>query len=330
MVLALIGVTGLVGKEMLKILEEKSLPISEIIPVASEKSIGKKINYKNKKYSVVAIEIALNQKPDYVLFSAGSDVSLNWAPRFAEIGSTVIDNSSAWRMDNSKKLVIPEINAHVLSEKDKIIANPNCSTIQMLMVIAPIHREYEIKRIIVSTYQSVTGTGQKAINQLEDESIGKRGEMIYPHPIFQNALPQCDSFDQDGYTKEELKLVKETCKILDTNEIGISATAVRVPVIGGHSESVNLELKRPFEINDIKKILNNTPGVIVQDDPKKNSYPMPINVKGKDDVYVGRIRRDFSNENSLNLWVVADNLRKGAATNTVQILEYLLRKEKIY
>ena len=330
MVLALIGVTGLVGKEMLKILEEKNLPISEIIPVASEKSIGKKINYKNKKYSVVAIEIALNQKPDYVLFSAGSDVSLNWAPRFAEIGSTVIDNSSAWRMDNSKKLVIPEINAHVLSEKDKIIANPNCSTIQMLMVIAPIHREYEIKRIIVSTYQSVTGTGQKAINQLEDESIGKRGEMIYPHPIFQNALPQCDSFDQDGYTKEELKLVKETCKILDTNEIGISATAVRVPVIGGHSESVNLELKRPFEINDIKKILNNTPGVVVQDDPKNNSYPMPITVKGKDDVYVGRIRRDFSNENSLNLWVVADNLRKGAATNTVQILEYLLRKEKIY
>ena len=324
MILAIIGVTGLVGKVMLKVLEEKNLPISELIPVASERSIGKKINFRSKKYTVVGVDIALKKKPDYALFSAGSDISLNWAPKFTEIGSTVIDNSSAWRMDNSKKLVIPEINGHVLSDKDKIIANPNCSTIQMLMVIAPIHWEYKIKRIIISTYQSVTGTGQKAINQLENESKGKNGEMIYPHQIYQNALPQCDSFEKDGYTKEELKLVKETRKILNTNEIGISATAVRVPIIGGHSESINLELENPFEIDDIKKILNNTPGVLVQDDPKTNSYPMPITVNGKNDVFVGRIRRDFSNNNSLNLWVVADNLRKGAATNTVQILEYLL------
>tara|TARA_Y100000748_G_scaffold66605_1_gene54049 strand:+ start:322 stop:1299 length:978 start_codon:yes stop_codon:yes gene_type:complete len=324
MILAIIGVTGLVGKVMLEVLEEKNLPISELIPVASERSIGKKINFRSKKYTVVGVDIALKKKPDYALFSAGSDISLNWAPKFTEIGSTVIDNSSAWRMDNSKKLVIPEINGHVLSDKDKIIANPNCSTIQMLMVIAPIHWEYKIKRIIISTYQSVTGTGQKAINQLENESKGKNGEMIYPHQIYQNALPQCDSFEKDGYTKEELKLVKETRKILNTNEIGISATAVRVPIIGGHSESINLELENPFEIDDIKKILNNTPGVLVQDDPKTNSYPMPITVNGKNDVFVGRIRRDFSNNNSLNLWVVADNLRKGAATNTVQILEYLL------
>ena len=324
MILAIIGVTGLVGKVMLEVLEEKNLPISELIPVASERSIGKKINFRSKKYTVVGVDIALKKKPDYALFSAGSDISLNWAPKFTEIGSTVIDNSSAWRMDNSKKLVIPEINGHVLSDKDKIIANPNCSTIQMLMVIAPIHWEYKIKRIIISTYQSVTGTGQKAINQLENESKGKSGEMIYPHQIYQNALPQCDSFEKDGYTKEELKLVKETRKILNTNEIGISATAVRVPIIGGHSESINLELENPFEIDDIKKILNDTPGVLVQDDPKTNSYPMPITVNGKNDVFVGRIRRDFSNNNSLNLWVVADNLRKGAATNTLQILEYLL------
>ena len=324
MILAIIGVTGLVGKVMLEVLEEKNLPISELIPVASERSIGKKINFRSKKYTVVGVDIALKKKPDYALFSAGSNISLNWAPKFTEIGSTVIDNSSAWRMDNSKKLVIPEINGHVLSDKDKIIANPNCSTIQMLMVIAPIHWEYKIKRIIISTYQSVTGTGQKAINQLENESKGKSGEMIYPHQIYQNALPQCDSFEKDGYTKEELKLVKETRKILNTNEIGISATAVRVPIIGGHSESINLELENPFEIDDIKKILNNTPGVLVQDDPESNSYPMPITVNGKNDVFVGRIRRDFSNNNSLNLWVVADNLRKGAATNTLQILEYLL------
>tara|TARA_B100000401_G_scaffold359121_1_gene256657 strand:- start:76 stop:1053 length:978 start_codon:yes stop_codon:yes gene_type:complete len=324
MILAIIGVTGLVGKVMLEVLEEKNLPISELIPVASERSIGKKINFRSKKYTVVGVDIALKKKPDYALFSAGSDISLNWAPKFTEIGSTVIDNSSAWRMDNSKKLVIPEINGHVLNDKDKIIANPNCSTIQMLMVIAPIHWEYKIKRIIISTYQSVTGTGQKAINQLENESKGKSGEMIYPHQIYQNALPQCDSFEKDGYTKEELKLVKETRKILNTNEIGISATAVRVPIIGGHSESINLELENPFEIDDIKKILNNTPGVLVQDDPESNSYPMPITVNGKNDVFVGRIRRDFSNDNSLNLWIVADNLRKGAATNTVQILEHLL------
>ena len=324
MILAIIGVTGLVGKVILEVLEEKNLPISELIPVASERSIGKKINFRSKKYTVVGVDIALKKKPDYALFSAGSDISLNWAPKFTEIGSTVIDNSSAWRMDNSKKLIIPEINGHVLNDKDKIIANPNCSTIQMLMVIAPIHWEYKIKRIIISTYQSVTGTGQKAINQLENESKGKSREMIYPHQIYQNALPQCDSFEKNGYTKEELKLVKETRKILNTNEIGISATAVRVPIIGGHSESINLELENPFEIDDIKKILNITPGVLVQDDPKTNSYPMPITVNGKNDVFVGRIRRDFSNNNSLNLWVVADNLRKGAATNTVQILEYLL------
>ncbi|MBR98648.1 MAG: aspartate-semialdehyde dehydrogenase [Flavobacteriaceae bacterium] len=327
MVIALIGATGLVGKEMLNVLEEKKLPFSEIIPVASEKSVGKKINYANKKYFVVSIDNAFDKKPNYVLFSAGSNISLKWAPKFAEIGSTVIDNSSAWRMDNSKKLIIPEINGHVLNKEDRIISNPNCSTIQMLMVINPIHRKYGIKRIIISTYQSVTGTGQKAINQLKIESVGENAKMIYPHPIYQNALPHCDSFEKDGYTKEELKLERETCKILNTREIAISATAVRIPVIGGHSESINLELKNPFEIKDIKEILNNTPGVIVQDDPKNNIYPMPITAKGKDDVFVGRIRRDFSCENSLNLWIVADNLRKGAATNTIQILEYLLNKK---
>ncbi len=327
MTLAIVGVTGLVGKVMLELLGERNLPITEIIPVASKKSIGKTVNYKNKVYSVTSIDLALKKKPDFVLFSAGSEISLAWGPKFAKIGSIVIDNSSAWRMDNSKKLIIPEINGSELSEKDKIIANPNCSTIQMLMVIAPINKKYGVKRIIVSTYQSVTGTGQMAVKQLENESESKNGEMAYPHKIYQNAIPHCDSFENDGYTKEELKLVKETHKILNTKDIGISATAVRIPVIGGHSESVNLELKNPFEINDIKEILDNTPGVIIQDDPKTNTYPMPITANGKDDVFVGRIRKDFSSKNSINLWIVADNLRKGAATNTIQILEYVLKKK---
>ncbi len=326
MTLAIVGVTGLVGKVMLKVLEERNLPIAEIIPVASKKSIGKTINYKNKKYPIVSIDLALKKNPDFALFSAGSEISLIWGPRFAKIGTTVIDNSSAWRMDNSKKLIIPEINGSKLSAKDKIIANPNCSTIQLLMVIAPINEKYGVKRVIISTYQSVTGTGQLAVKQLENELQGEKGEMVYPHRIYQNALPQCDSFENDGYTKEELKLVRETYKILNTESIGISATAVRIPVIGGHSESVNLELQNPFEINDIKKILNNTPGVIVQDDPTTNTYPMPITANGKDDVFVGRIRKDFSSKNSINLWIVADNLRKGAATNTIQILEYLIKK----
>ncbi len=326
MKIAVVGATGMVGAVMLKVLDERNFPLDELIPVASEKSVGKKISFKGKDYTVVGLQDAINQKPDIALFSAGGETSLQWAPKFAQAGTTVVDNSSAWRMDNSKKLIVPEINAHLLTKKDKIIANPNCSTIQMLMVLAPLHKKYTIKRVIVSTYQSITGTGVKAVHQMENERSGQDGERAYPYPIDKNCLPHCDVFTENGYTKEEMKLVNETRKILSDDSIRLTATAVRVPVVGGHSEAVNIEFADDFDLNDVRKLLSETDGVIVKDNPENNIYPMPITAHNKDEVFVGRIRRDFSNPNSLNLWIVADNLRKGAATNTIQIAEYLLEK----
>lgn len=325
MKIALIGATGMVGKVMMNLIQERKIKYQKLILVASDKSIGKKILLNEKFFTIISIENCVKLKPDYAIFSAGSEVSLEWAPRFAEVGSTVIDNSSAWRMDPKKKLIIPEINGNVLYSDDKIIANPNCSTIQMLMVLAPIHKKYEIKRVIVSTYQSVTGTGLKGLNQLKNEENNIVGEMAYKHPIHRNAIPHCDDFMENGYTKEEIKLSNETKKILDP-KIKVSATAVRVPIVGGHSESVNITLKRGFKISEIKKLLNISPGVIVKDDPENFSYPMPIDAENTDSVYVGRIREDFSEKNSLNLWIVSDNLRKGAATNAIQIMEYLEKK----
>ena len=325
MKIALIGATGMVGKVMMNLIQERKIKYQKLILVASDKSIGKKILLNEKFFTIISIENCVKLKPDYAIFSAGSEVSLEWAPRFAEVGSTVIDNSSAWRMDPKKKLIIPEINGNVLYSDDKIIANPNCSTIQMLMVLAPIHKKYEIKRVIVSTYQSVTGTGLKGLNQLKNEENNIIGEMAYEHPIHRNAIPHCDDFMENGYTKEEIKLSNETKKILDP-KIKVSATAVRVPIVGGHSESVNITLKRGFKISEIKKLLNISPGVIVKDDPENFSYPMPIDAENTDSVYVGRIREDFSEKNSLNLWIVSDNLRKGAATNAIQIMEYLEKK----
>lgn len=325
MKIALIGATGMVGKVMMNLIQERKIKYQKLILVASDKSRGKKILLNEKFFTIISIENCVKLKPDYAIFSAGSKVSLEWAPRFAEVGSTVIDNSSAWRMDPKKKLIIPEINGNVLYSDDKIIANPNCSTIQMLMVLAPIHKKYEIKRVIVSTYQSVTGTGLKGLNQLKNEENNIVGEMAYKHPIHRNAIPHCDDFMENGYTKEEIKLSNETKKILDP-KIKVSATAVRVPIVGGHSESVNITLKRGFKISEIKKLLNISPGVIVKDDPENFSYPMPIDAENTDSVYVGRIREDFSEKNSLNLWIVSDNLRKGAATNAIQIMEYLEKK----
>tara|TARA_B100000242_G_scaffold208229_1_gene151196 strand:+ start:719 stop:1708 length:990 start_codon:yes stop_codon:yes gene_type:complete len=325
MKIALIGATGMVGKVMMNLIQERKIKYQKLILVASDKSRGKKILLNEKFFTIISIENCVKLKPDYAIFSAGSEVSLEWAPRFAEVGSTVIDNSSAWRMDPKKKLIIPEINGNVLYSDDKIIANPNCSTIQMLMVLAPIHKKYEIKRVIVSTYQSVTGTGLKGLNQLKNEENNIVGEMAYKHPIHRNAIPHCDDFMENGYTKEEIKLSNETKKILDP-KIKVSATAVRVPIVGGHSESVNITLKRGFKISEIKKLLNISPGVIVKDDPENFSYPMPIDAENTDSVYVGRIREDFSEKNSLNLWIVSDNLRKGAATNAIQIMEYLEKK----
>jgi len=324
MKLAIIGATGLVGSVLLKILKERKFPLTKLILVASKSSIGKKINFKRKAYEIVSLDTALKLKPNIVLFSAGSDVSIEWAPKFKLIGSTVIDNSSAWRMDSSKKLIVPEINAHLLSKKDKIIANPNCSTIQLVIALSELHNKFNIKRLVISTYQSVTGTGVKAINQLEGETIGKESEKAYPYKIYKNAIPHCDIFEKNGYTKEEMKLVNETKKILSDDSICITATAVRIPVMGGHSEAVNVEFSNPFEVSDVLKILKNTSGVTIQDDVKQNLYPMPLTSQGKDDVFVGRIRRDYSKENALNLWVVSDNLRKGAALNAVQIAEYLI------
>ena len=324
MKLAIIGATGLVGSVLLKILKERKFPLTKLILVASKNSIGKKINFNRKAYEIVSLDTALKLKPNIVLFSAGSDVSIEWAPKFKLIGSTVIDNSSAWRMDSSKKLIVPEINAHLLSKKDKIIANPNCSTIQLVIALSELHNKFNIKRLVISTYQSVTGTGVKAINQLESETIGKESEKAYPYKIYKNAIPHCDIFEKNGYTKEEMKLVNETKKILSDDSISITATAVRIPVTGGHSEAVNVEFSNPFEVSDVLKILKNTSGVTIQDDVKESLYPMPLTSQGKDDVFVGRIRRDYSKENALNLWVVSDNLRKGAALNAVQIAEYLI------
>ena len=324
---AVVGVTGMVGNVMLEVLKEHNFPVTELIPVASEKSIGKKINFKGKEYSVIGLEQAVSLKPDVALFSAGASVSKEWAPRFAQVGTTVVDNSSAWRMDETKKLVIPEINADVLTKDDKIIANPNCSTIQMLVALAPLQAKYGIKRIVVSTYQSITGTGVKAVRQLENEYKGEKGEMAYHYPIHRNAIPHCDVFEDNGYTKEEMKLVRETKKILRDDTIAVTATAVRIPVVGGHSESINVELKTDFSIDEVRALLAKSAGIKVQDNTDTNTYPMPIYAHGKDEVFVGRIRRDESQANTLNLWVVADNLRKGAATNTIQIAEYLIAQK---
>jgi len=324
MKIALVGATGMVGEVMLKVLEERNFPITELIPIASSKSLGKKILFKGRAYKVISLQEAISKRPDIALFSAGGNTSLEWAPKFAEVGTTVIDNSSAWRMDLDKKLIVPEINASQLTKQDKIIANPNCSTIQMVMVLAPLHKKYKIKRIVVSTYQSISGTGVKAVKQLENELAGIKGEMAYPYPIHQNAIPHCDVFESNGYTKEEMKLVRETQKILDDKTIAVTATAVRIPTSGGHSEAVNIEFENDFDLTEIRKILNQTSGVTLQDNLELNAYPMPIYAKGKDDVFVGRIRRDGSQENSLNLWIVSDNLRKGAATNTIQIAEYIV------
>ena len=322
--IAVVGATGMVGEIMLKVLAERNFPVTELIPVASEKSIGKEVEFKGKFYKVVGMQTAVDMKADIALFSAGGDTSLEWAPKFAAAGTTVIDNSSAWRMDATKKLIVPEINASELTKDDKIIANPNCSTIQMVLVLAPLHKKYNVKRVIVSTYQSITGTGVKAVQQLENEYSGVQGEMAYKYPIHRNAIPQCDSFEDNGYTKEEMKLVRETKKILSDNSINVTATAVRVPIVGGHSEAVNVEFSHDFDVKDVRSILENTAGVVVQDSTDNFSYPMPIYAEGKDEVFVGRIRRDESQENTLNMWIVADNLRKGAATNTVQIAEYLV------
>ncbi len=324
MKIAVVGATGLVGTVMLKVLEARNFPVTELIPVASERSVGKLLSFKGKEYPVVVLETAVGMTPDIAIFSAGGDTSLEWAPKFAAVGTTVVDNSSAWRMDPTKKLIVPEINANELTKEDKIIANPNCSTIQMVMALAPLHRKYKMKRVVVSTYQSISGTGVKAVQQLENELAGIKGEMAYPYPINRNALPHCDVFQENGYTKEEMKLVKEPKKILSDDSFSVTATAVRIPTAGGHSEAVNVEFENDFDLAEVRKILSETPGVVVQDNPDTNTYPMPIYAHEKDDVFVGRIRRDESQANALNMWIVADNLRKGAATNAVQIAEYLV------
>ena len=328
MKLAIVGVTGLVGQEMLEVLAERDFPISELIPVASEKSCGGKISFKGQAYPIISLSELLERKMDLAFFSAGGVIAKIWAPKLAEIGCKVIDNSSFWRMHKNHKLIVPEINGNVLSDEDMIIANPNCSTIQLVMALAPLHKKYIIKRVVVSTYQSVTGTGRKAVEQLKNEEKGIDGEKAYPYQIYQNALPHCDEFTENGYTKEEMKLTNETKKILDKN-IEVTATAVRVPVIGGHSESVNITFENDFDLDEIRIALNSMAGVMVVDNISNNEYPMPINAHKKDAVYVGRIRRDFSQEKTINMWVVSDNLRKGAATNTVQIAEYLLKKNLI-
>lgn len=323
MKIAIVGVTGLVGNMLLKVLEQRNFPVTEFIPVASEQSKGKTILFQKKQYEIITIEEALQKKPAIAIFSAGSTVSLQWAESFAAIGCYVVDNSSAWRMDASKKLVVPEINADILKKEDYIIANPNCSTIQMVMVLKPLQDYYGIQRVVVSTYQSVTGSGQKGVDQLLEERMGLPHELFYPYKIDMNLIPHIDDFEENGYTKEEMKMILETKKILNDAELQVTATTVRVPVIGGHSESLNIELKKDFELTEILTLFSKTPGIVVQDNPQKNIYPMPAQVKNKDDVYIGRIRRDFSQPNSFNCWVVADNLRKGAATNAVQIAEYI-------
>lgn len=322
---AVVGATGMVGNIMLQVLREQNFPITELIPVASEKSVGNEIDFGGLKFKVVGLETAVAMKPDIAIFSAGGETSLEWAPKFAEVGTTVIDNSSAWRMDPTKKLIVPEINGDSLTADDKIIANPNCSTIQLLLALAPLHKAYRIKRVVVSTYQSITGTGVKAVQQMENERNGITGDMAYKYPIDKNCIPQCDSFLDNGYTKEEMKLTNETKKILDPT-IHVTATAVRVPVVGGHSEAVNVEFENDFDLADVRRLLHEQPGITLKDDPTTYSYPMPKYAEGKDDVFVGRIRRDESQPNTLNMWVVADNLRKGAATNAVQIAKLLMAK----
>ena len=325
MKVAVVGATGLVGSKMLQVHEERNFPLTELLPVASEKSVGKEITYKGRTYKVIGMADAVAARPDIAIFSAGGGTSLEWAPKFAEVGTTVVDNSSAWRMDPTKKLVVPEINADVLTREDKIIANPNCSTIQMVLALAPLQRRYGIRRVVVTTFQSVTGTGKRAVDQLFGEREGKPVDRVYPHPIDLNILPHIDSFLDTGYTKEEMKMVNETCKILRDDSIRVTATTVRVPTIGGHSESVNVELAEDFTLEEVRRLLSETPGVVVQDDPQNNVYPMPLNAHEKDEVFVGRLRRDFTQPNTLNMWVVADNLRKGAATNAIQIAEYLVQ-----
>ena len=325
MKIAVVGATGLVGTAMLKVLEERNFPVSELIPVASERSVGKEIEFKGKKYKVHSMDQAIAAKPQIALFSAGGDTSKEWAPKFAAAGITVVDNSSAWRMDPSKKLVVPEVNAHVLAREDKIIANPNCSTIQMVVVLNPLHKKYTIKRVVVSTYQSVTGTGVKAVNQLMNERKGVEGEMAYKYPIDLNVIPQIDVFMDNGYTKEEMKMVNETKKIMGDDNVKVTATTVRIPVMGGHSESLNIEFDKEPNIEEIRDMMEKTEGVILQDDPSKQIYPMPMNSHNKDEVFVGRIRKDETQDKTINMWIVADNLRKGAATNAVQIAEYLLK-----
>lgn len=323
---AVVGATGMVGEVMLQVLEERNFPVTELIPAASVRSVGKTVRFKGEDVKVVSIPDAVAAKPDIALFSAGGDVSLQWAPKFAEVGTRVIDNSSAWRMTEGIPLVVPEINGHAIAESDRIIANPNCSTIQLVMVLKPLHDAYDIRRVIVSTYQSITGTGVKAVEQLKNEREGVTGEMAYPYPIDKNCLPHCDVFLENDYTKEEMKMTHETVKILEDSKVLVSATAVRVPVQGGHSESVNIEFNNTPDVSEIKRILNNTSGVTLQDNPDINLYPMPRFAEGKDDTFVGRIRADHSNPNAINCWIVADNLRKGAATNTVQIAEYISSK----
>ena len=330
MKLAVVGATGLVGQEILKVLEERSFPFNELYLVASARSVGQSLNFKGKEYKIRSIEEVCKLAPDVAIFSAGGSTSLEWAPKFAEAGTIVIDNSSAWRMDPTKKLVVPEINGHVLTIDDRIIANPNCSTIQMVLALAPLHVKYRVKRIVVSTYQSVTGTGKDAVQQMMDERKGVDGPKVYPHPIDMNALPHIDSFLDNGYTKEEMKMVNETRKIMGDDSIGVTSTTVRIPSIGGHSEAVNVEFHEDFNISEVRSVLASTPGIIVQDDPKNNVYPMPILSKGRDEVFVGRIRRDESQPKTLNMWIVADNLRKGAATNAVQIAEFMLERSLVY
>lgn len=329
MKLAVVGATGLVGSEILEVLDEHNFPFDELLLVASERSVGKKITYKNNEYTIIGLDTAVSLKPDIAIFSAGGSTSLEWAPKFAEVGTVVIDNSSAWRMDPTKKLVVPEINAKEIKPEDKIIANPNCSTIQMVLALEPLRQRYGIKRIVVSTYQSVTGTGKAAVDQMMAERAGDEAEMVYPYKIDMNVLPHIDVFQENGYTKEEMKMINETKKIFGDESIQVTATTVRIPTMGGHSESVNVEFKEDFDINEVRELLSAAPGVIVQDDPANLLYPMPITAHKKDEVFVGRLRRDHSQPNTLNMWVVADNLRKGAATNAVQIAEYFLKYELV-
>src|SRR5690606_568234 len=329
MKVAVVGATGMVGQIILKVLAERNFPVTQLLPVASERSVGSMITFRGNEYEVIGLQEAVDSRPDLALFSAGGETSLEWAPKFAENGTTVIDNSSAWRMDPDKKLIIPEINSSELTSEDRIIANPNCSTIQLLMALKPLHDRYKIKRVVVSTYQSITGTGVKAVQQLENEYQGKKGEMAYSYPIHRNAIPQCDVFTENGYTKEEMKLTNETKKILDDDTVLVSATAIRIPVVGGHSESVNVQFENDFTESDVRRTLSQFSGVTVQDNTEVNTYPMPLYAEGKDDVFVGRIRRDYSQPNTLNMWVVADNLRKGTATNAVQIAEYLVNNKLV-